>query len=340
MGSELNFKPKSFWQRPEGFTGALFLSAAIAGGAYFFYQALPTLVRLAENTLYLSAMLAALAAALYVVLDPRMRNLIWYAYKSLMRGITGIFVRIDPMSILRSYIASLEENLGKMTRQINQLRGQMHQLKELIINNQKEAEQNLDLASRAKTLGKNADVVLKTRKAGRLQDSNLRLDDLYRRMEMLYRVLSKMQENSHIMSEDLKDQIKMREIEYKAITASNSAMKSAMSILTGNNDKRQTFDMAMEAIANDVSGKVGEMERFMDMSDKFMKSIDLQNGIFEEEGLKMLEQWEKEGSSPLLGKAKGEIIEQRNSDTLDLSTPPKMPIKEENHKNQYDSFFD
>ena len=77
-----------------------------------------------------------------------------------------------------------------------------------------------------------------------------------------------------------------------------------MSIISGDSDKRAMFDMALEAIADDVANKVGEMERFMDMSESFMNSVDLQNGIFEEEGLKMLEKWEKEGVSAILGSQK------------------------------------
>ena len=51
--------------------------------------------------------------------------------------------------------------------------------------------------------------------------------------------------------------------------------------------------LPLEAIADDVSNKVGEMEQFMSMSENFMQSIDLQNGVFEEEGLKMLEKMGK-----------------------------------------------
>jgi hypothetical protein len=61
------------------------------------------------------------------------------------------------------------------------------------------------------------------------------------------------------------------------------------------------FDQAMEVIADDVANKVGEMERFMEMSSNFMNSIDLQNGVFEEQGLKMLEDYEKNSTLLLLG---------------------------------------
>ena len=49
-----NFKPKSFWQRPEGVTGVLFLGSILAAAGYVFVNYLPTIMQLAENTLYLS----------------------------------------------------------------------------------------------------------------------------------------------------------------------------------------------------------------------------------------------------------------------------------------------
>lgn len=102
------------------------------------------------------------------------------------------------------------------------------------------------------------------------------------------------------------------------------------------------FDQALEAVADDVSQKVGEMERFMELSDNFMKSIDLQNGVFEEEGLKMLEKWETEGVSKLLGNEKATILSRANSesDVLDLEAPLTRPEKVGVHKNQYDTFFE
>ncbi|MBU6343376.1 MAG: PspA/IM30 family protein [Bacteroidetes bacterium] len=343
MSTELQpIKPKGFWERPEGVTGGLFMAAIVLGGGYFLYKALPTLITLAENTLYLAGMLAALAAAVYIVLDPKVRNLVWYVYKSIMRWITGIFVQIDPIGILKSYIESLRDNLGSMNKQIGNLKGQMYKLGEMIKQNQRDIQNNLGLANRAKETGKDAIMVLKARKAGRLQESNMKLEDLYKRMEVLYRVLTKMYENSEIMLEDLQDQVTVKEQEYKAIKASHSAIRSAMNILSGNSDKKYMYDMALEAMADDVGQKVGEMERFMDVSKNFMDSIDLQNGVFEEEGLQMLDKWEKEGVSFLLGGEKNNIIAKANSpsDVLDLNANNPTPSKAERGGNQYDSFFD
>lgn len=335
-------KPKNFWERPEGVTGGIFTAALVLGGGYLLYKVLPTLIALAENTLYLAGLLAALAGVIYVVLDPKMRNLIWYMYKSFMRWITGLFVQIDPIGILKSYIEELKDNLGNMNTQISKLKGQMYKLGEMIKQNQKNIQNNLGLASKAKETGRDAIMVLQARKAGRLQESNMKLEDLYKKMEVLYRVLTKMYENSEIMLEDLQDQVMVKEQEYKAIKASHSAIRSAMNIMSGNSDKKYMYDMALEAMAEDVGQKVGEMERFMDMSKNFMDSIDLQNGVFEEEGMAMLEKWEKDGVSFLLGGDKAKIMAKASNpgDVLDLNAPVKVPTKEERGGNQYDTFFE
>lgn len=306
---------------------------------------LPTLIgfvlTLTQSTGGLLALLLSFAVIVFTALDSKARNLVSYMYKSVMRWITGLFVEINPMAILKAYVSDLRSNLKKMRKQIGKMRVQMHKLKEMMVNNQKNIKANMDLASKAKASNENAQVILKTRKAGRLKESNMKLGDLYKRMEVLYRVLNKMYDNSFILTEDIEDQIELKEQEHKAMMAGHSAMKSAMSIIKGDTDKRAMFDQALEAIADDVSGKVGEMERFMEMSEEFMASIDLQNGIFEEKGMEMLEKWEKESTSLLLGESKEQLILDANNDNnvLDLNAPIKTPVQEK-RGNQYDNFFD
>ncbi len=335
-----DFKPKPFWKRPEGVTGAVFLGALVLGAGYLL-SILP-LAAIIGNTIYLAGTLMALAAVIFVALDSKARGLISYMYKSAMRAITGLFVQIDPIGILKSYVDDMKKNLRKMNKQIGKLRGQMHKLQELIHNNKKQIQSSISTASRAKEMNKKAEVILKTRKAGRLRESNMKLEDLYKKMEVMYRVLTRMYENSEILLEDVQDQVMVKEQERKAIHASHSAMKSAMSVIKGDKDKRAMFDMALEKVADDVSQKVGEMERFMDMSSNFMESIDLQNGVFEEEGMKLLEKWEREGASLILGDEKDDILVAANSEenVLDLNAPIQSPVRVEGHRNQYDSFFE
>lgn len=334
-------KKKSFWKRPEGVTGAIVLAGLVIGTGALIATFLIPILSFLKTMIGMVVTLSVLGAIIFMALDPKTRAVVGYMYKSVMRWITGLFVQIDPIGILKSYVEDLQENLRKMNRQISQLRGQMHKMQELIHNNKRMIESNLNLASKARDKNKQKVMILKSRKAARAKESNMRLEDLYKKMEVLYRVLNKMYDNSEILMEDIKDQVEMKEQERIAIHASHSAMKSAMNIIQGDKDKRYMFDMALEAIADDVSLKVGEMERFMDMSSNFMQSVDLKNGVFEEEGLKMLEKWEKEGTSLILGEEKDILIlESEDGEMLDINEPIARPQRVDNDTNQYDSFFD
>ncbi len=341
-------KPKSFWSKPEGKTGMLFGAAILGGLGYALYAFLPIILGMVGNIVSLAALLGVLAVMVYVVVDPKMRNLIWYIYKSIMRFITGVFVEIDPIGIIESYIDDLKGNLKKMGKQISLLRGQMRKLKAEMDKNKQMVEKNLRLASRAKEKGKQSQSILKVRKAGRLQDSNLKLGDLYKKMEVMYRVLCKMYETSEILLEDVQDEVSVKKREREAIRASHSAMKSARNIISGNADRRALFDQAMEGIADDIGEKVGEMERFMEISENFMDSVDLQNGVYEEKGLEMLEKWEKEGMSVLLGEEKGKLIRQAESGSVELDLDAPVGTKgkqqasssEAGGNTQYGDLFD
>lgn len=339
--SELTSKSKSFWGKPEGTTGMIFLVGIIIAIAVLLGPTLlPWIIALLSNTLHAIILIGVIGAIVALFLNKRFRTLIGYIFKSIMRFITKLFVEIDPIGIIENYVDDLKDNLRKMNKQISNLKGQMYKLKEVIKKNQKEMSNNLKLASKAKETGKASIMMLKSRKAGRLKESNMTLQALYNKMEVLYRVLSKMYENSAILLEDIVDEVDVRKREREAIHAGHSAFKSAMSIIDGDGDKRVLFDMAMDAIADDVGKKVGEMERFMEISQNFMESIDLQNGVFEEEGMKLLEQWENEGASLLLGSEKQYIIEVANNEAevLDLDNS-NLPTKVQK-SNQYDKLFD
>jgi len=337
-----SYKQKSFWKKPEGVTGIIFLLAIMLGAGFLVSSVGGAILTFAGSTIGKATIFGTLGVLVFMALDSKTRTLVSYMYKSAMRWITGLFIQIDPMGILKNYVDDLRKNLRKMRKQMHQLRGQMHKLGEMIHKNKKDIDSNIALARTARDQQNEQVLILKSRKAGRLKESNIKLETLYKKMEVLYKVLNKMYKNSEILVEDIDDQVKIKEQEYKAIKASNSAMKSAMNIIKGDKDKRAMFDQALEAIADDVSGKVGEMENFMEMSQEFMESIDLQNGIFEEKGLEMLEKWEKKSTSLLLGDAKSQILlDSENDDTLDLTEPIKTKEKIElGRENQYDGFFD
>jgi hypothetical protein len=69
-------------------------------------------------------------------------------------------------------------------------------------------------------------------------------------------------------------------------------LKDQRNILSGDTDQKEMFDMALENLASDYAMKLGEIEEFMDASDGFIKSVDLENGVYEVEALSELAKWD------------------------------------------------
>ena len=320
---------KAFWTQPEGITGGLFLAAMIAGLGYLAMAVLPPLLVIMQSTLYLAILSGFIGLVAYMAMDSRARNLVGNTYKSSMRWITGFFVKMDPISILNSYLDDLAENITQLSGQIGELRGQMRSLESIIEKNTANINKNLLLAEKARAQGDRKSLVIATRKAGRLKESNAKYAILEKQMKHFYKVLTRMYEHSEILHEDTQDQVAIKEVEYRAIRASRSAMEGAKNVISGSS-KKELFDQSMQAILDDVSQKTGEMERFMDLSKNFMDTMDLQNAEFESEGLELLDNFE----SSLL------------KDTgLDLNQKPKR-VKEklrreddDESENIYDGLF-
>jgi phage shock protein A len=219
-----------------------------------------------------------------------------------------------------------------MNEQIAKLKGQMSKLSRLMEDNKREMEENLKMAEQAKKKGNMELVTINTRQFGRLKETNSRYQALYTKIDLLYKVLSKIHKNSGYLIKDTENEVRMREQERLAIRAGHSAMKSAMNIISGDPDRKMMFDMATEAVVEDVSNKIGEMERFIEVSGSFIDSIDLQNGVYEQAGLDLLEKMEKEGMSFLLG--------DKVSDVMDEKEEEKPVEKDLGNISNYSNLFD
>ncbi len=68
MNNIQDFKKKSFWKRPEGVTGMLFLAGLAIGGGVLVFALLPLLSMILGNVLYLSVMLLIMVLLLAILL--------------------------------------------------------------------------------------------------------------------------------------------------------------------------------------------------------------------------------------------------------------------------------
>jgi hypothetical protein len=285
---------KTFWEKPEGKGAKVITALAVLGAGIGLYFALLL------NLYAVIALLAGLFVITVLVTDERFRNLVWYAYKMAMKGLVSAFVVINPIAIAKTYISSLKDKRREMNRQMEILKGQLHKLGRIIVENEANINKHLSSAEQASRKVQEdrkykALLAIKTKKAGRLKDSNMKYTTMKTKMEALYNLLKEMEFYSGIMIEDLSDEVKQKEIEYNTIKAAHSVMTSAKEIISGGTIEREMFEDAMFKIVDDIDFKVGEMERFMEISENFMMSVDLENGVYEEEGMKMLDEWLEKG---------------------------------------------
>lgn len=290
-------KLKTFWQKPEGKTGMLFIALLIGGGVIGLSTILPWLIALATNTLHLALLLAALGAGLFVLTNPKIRATASIVFQLIMKKLTSAVIKTDPLAILGLKVREMEENLEKVGESLTKLNQTKASLGRDINKNATTIEDSMKQAAFAQKKGEADQIYLKTRQAGRLQKSNMTLKELYTKVETMHRVLTKIYKNSSVLIADTKDEIDISAKEYATVTAATSAMRSAMNLINGNKDKRAIYEEAYEVLSNDIANKSGELEQMLEMSESFMSNIDLQNGMLQEDGLKMLETWEKKADS-------------------------------------------
>lgn len=295
---------KSFFARPEGKTGMVVMAAGFGAGAFTLYHFLPFLITLLENTLYAGLLGGALVVLSSPIWSTKVRTLTSYMFRSAMRKITGFFITIDPIGIMKNYIEDLQKNLSKMERQIANLRGQIQKLKDIIAKNKEKADHSLEIASVAKRTNNKAALTVNARQASRLGNSNEQLKALLTKLETLYKILLKLKDVSKLTVEDITNEVQVQEEKHEAMKASYGAFTSAMNILKGNGDQKALYEQAMEHVANDYAMKVGEIEDFMISSEGFLASVDLDNMVFEQNALKQLEELERK-SDGLFGTPAG-----------------------------------
>ncbi|MES0489664.1 MAG: hypothetical protein ABUK01_06720 [Leptospirales bacterium] len=301
------FSPKSFWQKTEGQVGKVGIVAILAVIGFFFVVNIQWIVGLLQNTLHTILLFVTIAAVLYIVFDKRTRTLVSGVYKSIIRFLTGIFVTIDPIGILKNYLSEMRDKEGAINAQVGNLKGEIGKINSIIKENQNAINKSQKMAVAAQKSGQNQQVVLAVRKAGRKQNFNKSLSEVADRMNKLYEVLKKVSENVAFFIEDLDDEIVTRVAEFKAIKAGHSAIKGAMGVFN-NVSEEELFNQAMDFVVQETGRRIGEIEYFLEVSEKFIEGIDLENNMFEMEGLELLETWEKENSSIISNKDKGDLL--------------------------------
>lgn len=296
-GSQEDTSKRSYWSKPEGITSLLFLGAAGAAALYYWNKLAAFLIEVTQNTLYLGFLLAVLAIVVFLFTSKDVRTAVFFLFKTLMRNITGLIIKLDPIAIMKIYIDDLKEKREKMQGQINILAGQLVKLNRKITENNEEIKQKFAEANKASQMtdrpGMKETASLATIEGAGLQEMNEKLFPLQRNMKTILEFMEKVNKSADYIIKETEIKVKLKEAEYRIVKESSNALRTAVSIFKGNPDKKFYFDESMEYIQDDMSLKLGEMKRAMDLSMDFINGVDVQNGLLSDKGQAMLEAYNK-----------------------------------------------
>lgn len=304
MLPESSGSTKSFWSRPEGKVGAVFLIGLVGGGLLAFWGAiLPWLITMVSSTLTLIYLCAILAGIIFLVTNKTIHQRVALIFRLAMRWLTGLIINIDPIGILKDHIRQMKLRAENLDEQISNVSGQIRHLKETIKRNADEADKGLRLADQAKKMSTTASDVLqqqrmaaqmniKARHSGRLQQANVGYQTLQVKLTSVYDLLSKWKINIDYFIEDTEDQVAQAEMTKKTVDSGFSALRSAMAIIKGNTDENEIYNNTLERLAEDADRKLGEIEDFQRIAQNVMDGIDVENGAAQQQALDQLSQYE------------------------------------------------
>jgi hypothetical protein len=291
---------RSFLARPEGKVGLVVSTGAVVASGYVLYRVLPALITLVTNVLTLALLCGAAGLLIYLCADGRVRAFVAYLYKSFFRLLTGFFIEIDPIGILRHHIVELRTKLEMMRAQLGNLNGQIRRVERLMGENSELREHALALARTGQHDPAHADASrLQARHAVKLEDSNARLGAMQAQMQTLFRMLKKLSDTSELVLEDMQTTVDIKTRERNSIKAAYSAYRGALAILEGQSEGRELYDRTMEFLNDDYAKKLGEIELFMDFSEGVIKAADLERLAYDARATERLEAWERRLSETL-----------------------------------------
>jgi hypothetical protein len=342
-----DFKPKSFWNRPEGTTGMVALGLIGVGGFFLAKYLLPSILDVLDmgisavgKTITLTVLGAVAFARFYVITNKGFQSIVKSMFKSGMRAMTGMFVEIDPIGIMRNYIDTLKDKKRVMDANVTSLNSQISVISQKIEKNKQGYNNAMSTAKEAQARGMQMQFTLQARSAGRLEKSTVTYQQMLDKMTILYRALKKYQEAVTVTIADLTEEVNVKSEERSAIIAASKAMKGAMAILMGSGPEKELFDQAMEFTVQDYGQRIGEIDDFMDTTKSILEGIDLQNGVYDSAALEKLSAWESKADSLVLGGEKRLMMENASmnlNSTSWGSSGAKVPVQ--NSGEDFTKFF-
>lgn len=296
MANDLVPKDKSrkftFWDRPEGTVGMIVGAALLIAGGVGLYHIMPFIVSLLSNLVTAAMLIAVLGVLFYgLVLDDSLRKFLGLRYKLLMKALTYSVIKEDPALFLRVTQDEARKRLDQIDKNMTAAKTQVNVLKSTMDDYERQGAQIGREYEQLKKMPNASQIDLANRglKVKQLKDA---YEELRRPYENMTRIMDGMKKAREYQVAKL-DQIDFRiDLVIKRAKVINSLASSARlfkNFLTGRDDNSLLQQNALDFLDEDYAEKAGEIDAFLEDSQKLFDEADLQRAVMSSEGQELLE---------------------------------------------------
>ena len=289
---------KDVFKQKGGTLGLVILGAIVVVIAFN----LPAILLWVTSLARLALTLGVLAGVVYMVLDPKVRLIVSTGYMMIIKKILGIFVKMDPISILNQTILKMHKTIARLEESMGKLNGTRLKLADKIKEKRRDIQDCIDRKKAAELKGKAELIALEDRQFVRLTKLTLDYIDLHDSSEKWYTTMSKIAEMAEFTVQDAQNEVEAQTERYQLVKESHSAFKSAMSVINGDPDELALFNQAWQYTQEDIMAKLGEMDRVINTAGGLMDKIDVEKDVYAIKGDDLMKKYNELGLDGLFAK--------------------------------------
>lgn len=301
---------KNWWDSKPGTTGKIVIGAVLAALAVVIIADLGSIITyinsVVESTISLTIHAILLAILLSPIWSKRVNLLCRTSFRLAMRALTGIFVTIDPIGILRENVLEMKKRFEQFVQAVSQLAGSKQRLEADIDHNKSEIQRIKNLVdetnsqidalkSKPRTMQND---LMGSRLTMQLQnyktDMGFKMQAITNESPILdqtndmYEKMSRLKDLAEFKIQSLQSQADQYEQQRKMILASQKALGAANSIMRGDAQQLDLIDQTLEYLNTDAANTIGAMNDFNRFADKYIMDKDIQVGAASREADKLL----------------------------------------------------
>jgi hypothetical protein len=291
----------------------------LAIGVIFFIVKIPVIIAFVDSLFHLAITLIALAFIIWVLTDKKIRNVVGLVYIIGIQKLIMFFIKIDPVSILEDTIKKMYRKIANVEDKMGKLNGIRLDLKTKIKKKKTELKDCLDRLTIAQRDGKQDEMVLEDRQSVRLKNLTQEYIDLSSSTEIWYNALDKIAKEAKVTVQDAENEVSAQKERYELVKTEHNAFKSAMSILEGDPDQLANYNMAYQAINDDIMVKIGEMDRVINSTGGVIDKIDMNKEVYAIKSNELSKKYQELGIDALF--TKFEELPSKKASKVLLPTP-------------------